>query len=83
MGLERTNQGRPRQRVFGIVGIVSAFVFLLIIPGFFAARTYGRWQRGERGAPTLLIGWGLFSSPMLLYLAVLVVGGMLFGPVEM
>jgi len=55
----------------------------LIVPGFLALRTYRRWQRAERGTPTLLIEWGLFSSPMLLYLAVLVVAGILFGPIEM
>lgn len=80
---ERISLGKLWQRAFAIVGISSAFVFLLIIPGFFALRTYRRWQRRERDTPTLLIGWGLFSSPMLLYPVVLVVAGSFFGPIEM
>jgi hypothetical protein len=77
------SRGRLWQRTFAIVGIVSAFVFLVIVPGFFAIRTYGRWQNGERDTPTLLLAWGLVSSPMLLYLAAIVVAGVFFGPVEM
>jgi hypothetical protein len=30
-----------------------------------------------------LIGWGVFISPAMLYLVVLVVAGVFFGPVEM
>ena len=82
---EPNRPGRPWQRAFAVIGIVAALLsILLIIPGLFGIRAYRRWQRGERGTPVLLIAWGVFNIPAMLYLAALVVGSMILGhPVDM
>ena len=82
---EPNRPGRRWQRAFAVVGIVAALLsIILIIPGLFGIRTYRRWQRGERGTPVLLIAWGVFNIPAMVYLAAVVVGSMILGhPVEM
>jgi len=82
VSLEGTPRGRFWQRMFAIVGIASAFAFF-VLPGFLALITYRRWQRGETGTPALLIGWGVVTSPMWLYLVGLVWAGIFVGPIEM
>lgn len=67
-----------------MIGIAAALAsIVLIIPGLFGIRSYGRWQRGERDTPVLLISWGILTSPAMLYLIVLVAASLIFGPVEM
>jgi predicted RND superfamily exporter protein len=82
---ESNKPGKPWQRAFAVIGIVAALLsILLIIPALFGIGAYRRWQRGERGMPVFLIGWGVFISPAMLYVAVLVVASMILGrPVEM
>ena len=81
---KRSTRGRPWQRVFAVIGIIAALVsIVLIIPGLFGIRSYGRWQRGEGDTPVLLISWGVLISPAMLYLIVLVVVSVIVGPVEM
>lgn len=80
----RSPRGRVWQRVFAVIGIVAALgSIVLIIPGLLGIRSYRRWQRGERDTPLLLISWGILMSPAALYLVVLVVASLMFGPVEM
>ncbi len=56
--------GGPRgwRKFFAIAGIVFGFTVLLTIPGWIALNTYREWERGQRGEPKLLIGWGLIAS---------------------
>jgi hypothetical protein len=60
---KRSTRGRPWQRVFAVIGIIAALVsIVLIIPGLFGIRSYGRWRRGEGDTPVLLISWGVLLA---------------------
>src|SRR4051812_725577 len=58
-----TNWANPAStwnRVVAVVGVVFAFFFLLTLPGWFAAKSYGRWKRYEGDGRGLLI-WGYIT----------------------
>lgn len=57
---------------------------LYIVPGILAVRAYRSWQRGERGAPLVLVGWGLFFSAFIaLFMSAILIYEVFVGPVEM
>jgi hypothetical protein len=65
--------GATWQRVFGIIGLIFGFPFLLTIPFWFGLSHYIKWQRGEHEAPIFAIGWGIVASvivPVILIIAI-------------